>query len=195
MKRPLLAPIVLGLVLLASYTSSNASLIPFTIMLSGQQETPASPSTAAGGGIALFDDVANTISLSVFFAGLSGTAAQSHIHLAPAGTNGGVIVSFVPFTPQATSGSIVGENLLFPADAATISALLAGDTYFNIHTSVFPGGEIRGQLLPVVQAVSVPEPPSILLLLAGLIGLMLLSRAFTLPSVDLRLRDPALQSG
>lgn len=87
-------------------------------------------------------------------------ATESHIHLGGSRVPGPVIVSFVPFTPAATSGSIVGGRLAFPV--TDMSDLTAGNTYFNIHDSVFPAGEVRGQLIPV------PEPST--LTLAGLGG-------------------------
>lgn len=136
----------------------------FTISATGAQETPANASGAAGGGIAVFDSTANTISVSLFFTGLSAPATASHIHVGAPGVPGAVIVSFVPFTPPATFGSIVGGPLAFPV--ADIPALFAGDTYFNIHDAVFPGGEIRGQLLPV------PEPATIGLLALGTLAFL-----------------------
>jgi hypothetical protein len=43
--------------------------------------------------------------------------------------------------------------------------LNSGNTYANIHTTNFPGGEIRGQIVPLV-----PEPSSLLLFGTGLIA-------------------------
>jgi hypothetical protein len=50
------------------------------------------------------------------------------------------------------------------AEAVLFAGMLAGRTYFNIHTNQFPGGEIRGTLL------ATPEPGTLLLLAAGLAG-------------------------
>ncbi|MCU1252286.1 MAG: sorting protein, partial [Edaphobacter sp.] len=51
------------------------------------------------------------------------------------------------------------------AEAGLIAALNSGNTYANIHTTNFPGGEIRGQIVSLV-----PEPSSLLLFGTGLIA-------------------------
>lgn len=148
---------ILSVALLVCSLALARANVNFTIYLTGDQENPANASIGAGGGIATFDPVGDTISLSVFYIDLAAPATASHIHVGAPGVNGPVIVSFVPYTPAATSGSIVGNLLPFPV--ANISDLMAGNTYFNIHDSVYPGGEIRGQLIPV--SASVPEPSTL----------------------------------
>jgi hypothetical protein len=68
--------------------------------------------------------------------------------------------SYNPAFITAHGGTVAG------AQAAFIAGLFSGQTYLNIHTSQFPGGEIRGQL------EAVPEPATLLLFSTGLVGAM-----------------------
>lgn len=69
-------------------------------------------------------------------------ATAAHIHAAPAGVNGGVVVPLSPPTTGASSGC--RENV----DPALIQAIidLPENYYVNVHNAVFPGGAVRGQL-------------------------------------------------
>lgn len=68
--------------------------------------------------------------------------------------------TYNPAFITAHGGTVAG------AQAAFIAGLLSGQTYLNIHTTQFPGGEIRGQLLQAV-----PEPATVLLLATGVMGI------------------------
>jgi hypothetical protein len=86
---------------------------------------------------------------------------MAHIHLAPAGVNGGIVVWLYPDGPppqliQGTFNGVLAQGVITEADLvgdlagqdldALVDAMLAGNTYVNVHTTANPGGEIRGQL-------------------------------------------------
>lgn len=108
------------------------------VTLSGQNEVPPAATSASGSGtVTVGSDC--SVSARVSVTGMAGTAA--HIHQGKAGANGPVIV---PFTKS-------GENTFeAPAGAkmneAQCAAYRAGDTYVNVHSEKFKGGEVRAQL-------------------------------------------------
>jgi hypothetical protein len=162
---------------------ATAAINVYNGTLTGAQEFPPNASPGTGSAIVTVDDVANTLRVQISFAGLTSTTVASHIHCcAPVGANAGVatqVPSFVGFPTGVTSGTydqsfdlglsttynptFVNNNggSVASARATLLSGLGAGLTYLNIHTSQFPGGEIRGQLL------AVPEPASWLTMLVG----------------------------
>ena len=133
-----LSSIALVLILIAGASTVFAAEIKVT--LSGSQEVP--PVTTSATGIATVtvnDDM--TVSVSVTTTGIVATAA--HIHMAPAGQNGGVIVPFTK-TGDNTWSAAPGAKLT----EAQYAAFKAGNTYVNVHSAANPGGEIRGQIRP-----------------------------------------------
>jgi len=126
--------------------------------LNGHQENPDVATAATGKGIAVISADGATVTYLVTYSGLSGTLNASHIHTGAVGTNGGVIL---PITagPSPLSGTMT--SAIFTASgpvtsfAEAIAAIRAGTTYFNLHTTANPGGEIRGQIGVTVAA---PEP-------------------------------------
>ena len=112
-----------------------------TTQLTGSQENPPTGSVATGSGTFSLDPVSRALSARVVTSGVTATAA--HIHTAPIGTNAGVTVGFTQTAPG--SGSWVPPaGTVLTAEQA--QAFAAGGMYFNVHSTAFPGGEIRGQI-------------------------------------------------
>lgn len=128
--------------------------------LSGYEEVPPI-STTARGKIKLKirnSSATPTIEFKLSYSGISPTAA--HIHFGQEAVEGGVSALLcAPCTPAPTSkvtvtGTIGAAQVLGPADqgiapgeiAELISAIKAGATYANVHSTAYPDGEIRGQL-------------------------------------------------
>lgn len=176
MKRTILPLIAVGL--FALNHTSFAAIENFTISLDAAQENnPSDTSTATGSGTLTLDTTANTLTFNnIVWSGLSADSTASHIHgPAGAGTSTGVIYflsSPQPFTTTGAgirSGTISGTmNLTDPTQngvaypvATQIANLESGLWYINVHSTAFPAGEIRGQILPV------PEPSTLALLGLG----------------------------
>src|SRR5262245_59448618 len=130
-------------VVIATVGVASAAIINFTATLSGSQEVPANASTATGSGTLVMDTVANTLSYNITFSGLLAPQTAGHIHgFAMPGVATGVLHGF------ASLGSpVIGVWNFTEAQEANI---IAGLTYVNIHSQMWPGGEIRGQVEQVV---------------------------------------------
>ncbi|GIV17774.1 MAG: hypothetical protein KatS3mg022_3209 [Armatimonadota bacterium] len=157
--------------LVAVALPSSATVWVLTASLTGSQEVPPVSTSAYGQAIMSYDDVSKLFNLAVYEVGISQSdIVGAHIHVGAPGVNGPVIYNLDGGASWSGSGVIFSRFItgaLFPT--AYEADLLAGNTYINIHTPAHPGGEIRGQLIPV------PEPMSLAGLSAGL-GLLLLRR-------------------
>ncbi len=190
MKR-IVSLVALMLALSAFPAVAKAETLVFVATLTGAQEVPAVASPGIGFAVVTVDTVAQTLTVSVSFSGLVSPTTVSHIHCcAPPGANAGVATTtptFPGFPAGVQAGSYTNTfdltlassfnpafvtaqgGTVFGAEAALIAGLLNGTAYFNIHSVMFPGGEIRGQLHLV------PEPGTLLLFgtgIAGAIGLI-----------------------
>ncbi|MDX2146691.1 MAG: CHRD domain-containing protein [Planctomycetota bacterium] len=151
-----------GLVALSAFFTTGlerpaqAQLVTFTATLNGLQEVPPTETPAIGTAVLELDLTSRAWTLDIRFSSLTTPVVSAHIHRAPPGVNGPVIVPLdgtnggwsliLPGVFSFDTGSPVASPLPFPADE--VDDLLAGNTYVNIHSERFPGGEIRGQLIP-----------------------------------------------
>lgn len=123
----------------AGNTSATTYIVPLT---SANEVPPVVLPAAHGEGNIVVDSSTGAISGSVSVSGLTGTATMAHIHQAPDGENGPVVLGL--------EGNADGSVWSVPADSVLdtpqLQALLAGDMYFNVHTEANPAGELRGQI-------------------------------------------------
>jgi hypothetical protein len=174
--------ILLSALLAFSWASGQAATYQYNFSF-----VPEGAGTGSGTGSAIYNDVTHSFQMSANFSGLSGTVSQTHFHGAtttPGVGNAGIMVgntSLPGFPLGGTSGNYsqtidlsqssvysvafftsvpIGSSVA-NAEAAFITALNQGRSYWNIHSSTFPGGEIRAW------ATLVPEPSSLALVGIG----------------------------
>jgi hypothetical protein len=114
----------------------------FSANMNGASEVPATSST--GSGTASMTLLNSVLTYNVVFTNLLSAAIAAHIH-GPADPthNASVLVPFNP--PAASSGTFSGSATL---SSQVLFDLVTGLSYANVHTTNYPGGEIRGQVLP-----------------------------------------------
>ena len=192
----LLALVILAALGLYSVGASAAVIALIANMDGAQEVPQVGPpgSTQAdlggtGSASLLFDDVTNVLSWVISYSLNTGPSTVAHFHgrRLSAQTAGPGISSptqlNIPGIPTTAAGTVSGTFdfdvdafLGLPSEqpgqpgaltrAERIDDLLAGLWYINIHTSVFPSGEIRGQILRV------PEPGTLVLFGIGSLGLV-----------------------
>ena len=122
-------------------SAANAETMTFKADLKGASEVPPTASTGTGTVEATYDTASKKLSWKGSVSGLTANATAAHFHgPAEMGKNAGVMVP----APGVTNGPFEGSATLTDDQA---KALLAGETYFNVHTPTNPGGEIRGQVM------------------------------------------------
>jgi hypothetical protein len=154
-----LSIVAAALVLAAGLPASARPLFTFDFPLDGLQEVPPNPSPGTGTGHVELDTDTNMLSWNITFGGLLAGVTAAHFHApAPPGVNAGVALGIAG---AGATSPIVGSAVISETFEGHI---LAGLSYVNIHSQLFPGGEIRGQVVP-------GPAPLALVGIAGLVGL------------------------
>ncbi|HET6719676.1 MAG TPA: CHRD domain-containing protein, partial [Rhodocyclaceae bacterium] len=109
--------------------------------LNGGQEVPPVSTTATATGYITVNQLSGEVEANARTVNLAGGNA-AHIHQAATGDNGGVIV---PLTQDAVAPELWAGIGVFTAGQLT--NFLNNNTYLNVHTPTYPGGEIRGQIV------------------------------------------------
>jgi len=152
--------------LLSAAAVSQAAIVNFDLSPPGSspgvglsplnESPPATNSTGSGNALALlFDTDSSILSFAIGYGSAAGytdlTAPATGMHIhgpAGVGTNAAVVISLgpnhFPAANPAQGGVIFGSVVV---DTNVVPDLLAGLHYINIHTTNYPGGEIRGQLI------------------------------------------------
>jgi hypothetical protein len=138
--------------------------------LIGFKEVPAVSTTGSAEFRAEIDKHDNAIDWELRYKDLEGEVQQAHIHFAQRGVNGAIVVflctnlgngpagtQVCPPSPATLTGKIVAADMVNTAAGQGIAAgefdellraIRAGKTYVNVHSAIWPGGEIRGQIGP-----------------------------------------------
>jgi hypothetical protein len=138
---------------------ASAQQFTLTATLTGAGETPAPGinTGAFGSATVVVDMTARTVTYTVNVFNLPSGVTASHIHAGAVGTAGPVVVNFAPVLNSSNDFTFSGvvqdttfalqPNIGIRSADDMFQAILGGNSYVNVHSTVNPGGEIRGQLI------------------------------------------------
>jgi hypothetical protein len=153
------AAFILGGLAIADSHTKN-----FRATLDGYHETPLSISTGATGSFqARLNPAGDQLTYELQYSELEGgNVLFAHVHIGQKGTTGGVMFFLCggggqpacPNPPATVTGTVTAANVIGPAGQGVapgefqeaIEAMRDGAAYGNVHTTVYPSGEIRGQI-------------------------------------------------
>lgn len=135
-------------------------VLTFSAHLTVDQEVHSVTTEAVGKANFQLSKDGSELSYKLIVEGIE-NVTMAHIHFAAAGATGPVVLWLYPqasppqlipglFEGVLASGTRTSANLVGPLAGQDLSdlvdAMIAGETYVNVHTSQYPAGEIRGQI-------------------------------------------------
>jgi hypothetical protein len=136
--------------------------------LSGYEETPLALSTTGNGSFrAMVSEQQQEITYQLSYDALEGSVTQSHIHFGARAQTGGISVFLCtnlgngpagtqacPAAPATITGTIRPADVIGPTGQGItagqfdelLAAIRSGTAYVNVHSTLYPGGEIRSQI-------------------------------------------------
>jgi hypothetical protein len=151
LRRSLRIALVTALLVTAIPLPALADSVEFGARLDPNQEVP--PTASEGDGEVEFTLRRDRIRFRLEWEDLTANVTAAHIHCALAGSNGpiGVTLLMGPLDPDGRirdsfTAPDAGNDCGWTTLGDVIGAVFDGNAYVNVHTSTFPGGEIRGQL-------------------------------------------------
>lgn len=149
-----------ALALLLGSASAEAQTMTFTAQLSGANETPGIASGSGGTATVTLNTATRSVTYRIDVYNLPSGATAAHFHAGGPGVAGPVVVNFTVVTGISNdfsiSGTATASDLVVRGDQGIrswddfVEALILGQIYINVHSSVNPGGEVRGQVVPAV---------------------------------------------
>jgi hypothetical protein len=165
-----------GTLVVAGGVAAKGPKSGLVAQLRGLQEVPVVSTVATGQFTATINSGETSFTYHLTYNGLQGTATQAHIHVGQRDVNGGIVIwlcqsaanpapAGIPAVPTCTNGigdfagTVTSANVvatpappnggqqIFAGDfAKVLAAIRAGKAYANVHSTLSPGGEIRGQI-------------------------------------------------
>jgi hypothetical protein len=131
---------VLAMALAVASTAGALSGAKRSTSLSGAEEVPPADPDGTGFALITLNVGQATVCWELTVSNIA-PATAAHIHKAPAGVNGPIVVPLIPPTSGSSSGCTT-------ADPALIQDIIDNPEqyYVNVHNAEFPGGAVRGQL-------------------------------------------------
>lgn len=169
MKKYLILALIIVALGAGAFVIAQGFFPPFQANLIGYEEVPAVSTNGNAEFKAELSPYGNQVNWELTYRVLEGNITQSHIHFGQRGVNGGIVVflcsnlgngpagtqSCPPppatirgtFTASDVGGGAAAQGIAAGEYSELLRAMRAGTTYANIHTNIWPGGEVRSQIV------------------------------------------------